>query len=104
MGGYKGWGFGLMAELLTAGLTGGKVSRDVKPLKAPEGAPHDLGQYYLFIDPGNSPVFYDRLQLVAEGVAMDEGARMPGQSKIENDPVELEQAVWEKTLTLAGRS
>jgi len=39
MGGYKGWGFGLMAELLAAGLTGGVVSRDVKPLKAPEGPP-----------------------------------------------------------------
>ncbi len=46
MGGYKGWGFGLMAELLAAGMTGGVLSRDVKPLKAPEGPPHDLGQYY----------------------------------------------------------
>ena len=50
MGGYKGWGFGLMAELLAAGMTGGTVSRQVAPLKAPEGAPHDLGQYYLLID------------------------------------------------------
>jgi len=37
MGGYKGWGFGLMAELLAAGLTGGAVSQDVQPLKAPDG-------------------------------------------------------------------
>ncbi|MEH6830325.1 MAG: Ldh family oxidoreductase, partial [Sulfitobacter sp.] len=40
MGGYKGWGFGLMAEVLAAALTGSVLSRDVKPLKAPEGAPH----------------------------------------------------------------
>ena len=52
MGGYKGWGFGLMAELLAAGLTGGVVSRDVKPLKVPDGPPHDLGQYYLLMDTG----------------------------------------------------
>ena len=32
MGGYKGWGFGLMAEILAAGMTGGVLSRDVKPL------------------------------------------------------------------------
>ena len=38
MGGYKGWGFGLMAELLASGMTGGVVSRDVKPL---EGAQRD---------------------------------------------------------------
>lgn len=102
MGGYKGWGFGLMAELLVAGMTGGVVSQDVKPLKAPEGPPHDLGQYYLLMDPGTSTAFYERLQQVAAGIARDEGARMPGQGKREQDPVDLESAVWEQTCALAG--
>ena len=104
MGGYKGWGFGLMAELLAAGMTGSTVSRDVKPLKAPEGAPHDLGQYYLLIDPDRSPDFFDRLSRVAKGVAQDEGARMPGQIARDQDPVQLEAAVWEQTRVLAGIS
>ena len=103
MGGYKGWGFGLMAELLAAGLTGGVVSQDVKPLKAPEGPPHDLGQYYLLMDPGVSGEFFKRLQQVEGAVALDKGARMPGQGKREQDPVELDHTVWEQTLTLAGR-
>ena len=81
MGGYKGWGCGLMAELLAAGLTGGVVSQDVKPLKAPEGPPHDLGQYYLLMDPGVSGEFFERLQQVEGAVALDKGARMPGQGK-----------------------
>lgn len=102
MGGHKGWGLGLMAEILAAGMTGGVVSRDVKPLKAPEGPPHDLGQYYMLMDPGASPVFFDRLAQVAEGVALDEGARMPGQGKAEMDPVPLEDAVWAQTRALAG--
>ncbi len=102
MGGYKGWGFGLMAELLAAGMTGGVVSRDVKPLKAPDGPPHDLGQYYLLMDPGASDAFFDRLAEVAEGVALDQGARMPGQGKVQMDPVPLEDAVWAQTLSLAG--
>lgn len=101
MGGYKGWGFGLMAELLAAGMTGGVVSRDVKPLKAPEGPPHDLGQYYLLIDPDVSGDFFDRLKQVADGVALDEGARMPGQGKQPSDPVALDDAVWAKTNALA---
>ena len=46
----------------------------------------------------------DRLQQVADGVAMDEGARMPGQGKKENDPVDLEDAVWAQTRGLAGLS
>ena len=102
MGGYKGWGFGLMAELLAAGLTGGVVSRHVKPLKAPDGPPHDLGQYYLLMDPGVSGEFFKRLQEVEGAVALDKGARMPGQGKREQDPVKLDHTVWEQTLTLAG--
>jgi len=102
IGGYKGWGFGLMAELLAAGMTGGVVSRDVKPLKAPDGSPHDLGQYYLIMDPGTSPAFFDRLEQVAAGVALDEGARMPGQGKTPSDPVTLEEAVWAQARELVG--
>lgn len=104
IGGYKGWGFGLMAELLAAGMTGSVVSQDVKPLKAPEGAPHDLGQYYLLIDPAASGSFFDRLDQVQAGVSNDPDARMPGQGKHEQDPVDLEQAVWSQTLELAGRA
>ena len=102
MGDYKGWGFGLMAELLAAGLTGGLVSRDVKPLKAPDGPPHDLGQYYLLMDPDASGAFFERLAQVQAGVALDEGARMPGQGKQDQDPVMLEDAVWAQTRALAG--
>lgn len=102
MGGYKGWGFGLMAEILAAGMTGGIVSRDVKPLKTPDGPPHDLGQYYLLMDPGVSEDFVARLTRIEEGVALDEGARMPGQGKREMDPVTLEDAVWSQVRGLAG--
>ncbi len=102
MGGYKGWGFGLLAELLAAGMTGGVASQDVNPLKAPEGPPHDLGQYYLLIDPDMSPAFYDRLAQIVEAVAEDEGTRMPGQGKCEADPVDLEDAIWQQVQDLAG--
>ena len=67
IGGYKGWGFGLMAELLAAGMTGGTVSRYVKPLKAPDGPPHDLGQFYILMEPGAD--FAARLARVAAAVA-----------------------------------
>ena len=101
-GGYKGWGFGLMAEILTAGLTGGLASRDVAPLKAPDGAPHDLGQIYLLIDPGVSDAFGARLARIMEGVAENEGARMPGQGKVLATEVDVEGAVWAQLQSLAG--
>ncbi|MEI4260404.1 Ldh family oxidoreductase [Roseovarius sp. D0-M9] len=104
MGGYKGWGFGLMAEILAAGLTGGLASQDVAPLKAPEGAPHDLGQFYLLIDPGLSDHFAARLARVAEGVAANEGARMPGQGRVEATRVDVPDALWLQLQRLAGHA
>ena len=101
MGGYKGWGFGLMAEVLAAALTGSVLSRDVKPLKAPEGAPHDLGQYYLIIDPSVSHDFGDKVKALAAHIAQDEGARMPGRDKATMNPVEVGEATWAQIITLA---
>jgi (2R)-3-sulfolactate dehydrogenase (NADP+) len=103
MGGYKGWGFGLMAELLAAGMTGGVVSRDVKPLKAPEGPPHDLGQYYILIDPASGAAFYERFEAVADAVALDEGARMPGQGKTPATTVDVPDALWKMVGELASK-
>jgi (2R)-3-sulfolactate dehydrogenase (NADP+) len=102
MGGYKGWGFGLMAEILAAGMTGGSLSRDVVGLKTPDGKPHDLGQYYLLIDPDNAEGFFDRLHLISDRIAQDNGARMPGQGKTLADPVEVPDALWAQTQELAG--
>jgi (2R)-3-sulfolactate dehydrogenase (NADP+) len=101
MGGHKGWGFGLMAEVLAAALTGSVLSRDVKPLKAPEGAPHDLGQYYLLIDPSVSSDFGDKVAALADHIAQDEGARMPGQNKVTMDPVDVGADTWAQIMALA---
>lgn len=102
MGGYKGWGFGLMAEFLAAGLTGSLASMDVKPLKAPEGAPHDLGQYYVLIDPAGASEFGARVQQVSEAVAAEAGGRIPGAGKRLSDPVDVPGAVWALMQKLAA--
>ena len=101
MGGYKGWGFGLMAEILAAGMAGGMLSKDVKPLKAPEGGPHDLGQYYILIDPSTGPAFAERLEVLSEACRTDPDARMPGQDRAPQDPVEVPDAVWTLVTDLA---
>jgi (2R)-3-sulfolactate dehydrogenase (NADP+) len=102
MGGYKGWGFGLMAEVLAAAMTGSVLSRDVKPLKAPEGAPHDLGQYYLLIDPSAQSDFGDKIAALADHIAQDEGARMPGQHKVAMDPVAVGDETWAQITALSN--
>ncbi len=102
--GYKGWGFGLMVEIFAAGLTGSTFSRDVKPLKAPEGAPHDLGQFYILIDPDGAPDFASRVAALSEAVAADAGARMPGQAKVKSDPAHVDPKAWAQAQSLAGQA
>lgn len=101
MGGYKGWGFGLMAEILAAGMTGSLLSRDVMPLKAPEGPAHDLGQFYIVIDPSTSPDFAARVSALADAVGVDDGARMPGQYRKPVQKVEMSEEIWLQLQMLA---
>lgn len=102
-GGYKGWGFGLMAELLAAGMTGSVNSLDVSGLKLPDGKPHDLGQFYILMDPGTyGPDFTARFQRVADAVAAQEGARLPGADRKEMSVIDVPDALWAQVETLAG--
>jgi (2R)-3-sulfolactate dehydrogenase (NADP+) len=102
-GGYKGWGFGLMGEILAAAVTGSVNSLDVAGLKLPDGKPHDLGQFYFLLDPTtfSGDAFWDRLARVADAVNAQPGARLPGTGKAVPDQVSIDAAVWEQVLKLA---
>ena len=102
-GGYKGWGLGLMVEIMAAGLAGGTPSRDVKPLKAPEGAPHDLGHCFVLIDPGVRPDFHAMVAGLADAVSQDDGARVPGRDKVLLTKVNVPDALWEACCALTAR-
>ena len=102
-GGYKGFGFGLMAEILAAGLTGSVLSVEAKPLKTPEGPPHDLGQFYIIIDPQAYGVDLSaRINTLADAVEAQPGARLPGRGRKLPTEVEIDDTLWEQVQALAG--
>ncbi len=103
-GGYKGYGFGLMAEVLAAAVTGSVNSLDVKGLKVPEGAPHDLGQFYFLIDPESvsGDAFWDRLATLSDAVDAQEGARLPGANRNLPNGVDLGEEIWALSQSLAN--
>ena len=100
-GGYKGWGFGLMAEILVAGMTGGRISKNVAPLKAKEGEPHNLGQFYIVIDPNSGASFYNRLEELTAIISAEEGTRMPGQYTNPQSEVDVSDELWGLAISLS---
>lgn len=102
-GGYKGWGFGLMVELLAAGLTGSVNSLDVSGLKLPDGAPHGLGQFYILIDPAtHGDHFADRFARVADAIAEQDGGRIPGANRKVLVYVDVPDALWASVKGLSA--
>lgn len=103
-GGYKGYGFGLMVEVLAAAVTGSLTSTSAPPLKTPEGPPHDLGQFYFLIDPlvFAGDAFWARLAQLTEAVESQSGARLPGSNSERPSAVDIDAALWETVKRLAA--
>ncbi|MDP6964429.1 MAG: Ldh family oxidoreductase [Acidimicrobiales bacterium] len=102
-GGYKGYGLGLMAELLAGALTGSRLSIEVPPLKTPEGEPHDLGQFYVVIDvEAYDDMFMQRLEKLADAIESQAGARLPGANIPTPDEVEVDDVLWSTVKHLSS--
>jgi (2R)-3-sulfolactate dehydrogenase (NADP+) len=84
-------------------MTGSVNSLDVKGLKLPDGAPHGLGQFYILMDPTTyGDDFSARFARVAEAVAAQDGARIPGADRRVRDVVDVPDALWALVETLAA--
>ena len=103
-GGHKGYGFGLMAEVLAAAVTGSLNSVSAPPLKTPEGPPHDLGQFYFLIDPTTfaGDAFWERLQTLTQAVTCQPNARLPGSRRELPNEVSIDAALWKAVVDLAA--
>lgn len=108
-GGYKGYGIGLMVEVLAAALTGSLASVDVPPLKAPVGPPHNLGQFYFVVDPRSfsGDAFWTSLAQLQEQIDRQPGARLPGSAKTRDprtpsDRVSVDSELWATVKALTA--
>lgn len=82
-GGVKGFGVGLMVEVLASALAGAVASRDASPFSGPAGGPPGTGQCFIAIDPtAFAEGFAERIDGLAEAIAGQEGARLPGQRRV----------------------
>ena len=100
-GGYKGFGYSLMVELLASAVTGSLSSLQAPPLKAPNGPPHNLGQFYFILDPTtySGDGFFNDLDALSQAVEDQPNARLPGPTEIKTE-LEITTALWDSVNKL----
>ncbi|MBA99246.1 Ldh family oxidoreductase [Sulfitobacter sp.] len=85
-GGYKGFGVGLLVEILAAALTGANLSTEASPFSGPNGGPPGTGQFFIAIDPAGSGEagFGGAMARLAASITDQPGARLPGKRRADN--------------------
>ena len=84
-GGYKGFGAGLMVEILTSCIAGGNLGTQASSFAGEDGGPPSTGQFFIAINPIKfNSNFEDTLKLLTDSIISQEGARIPGAKRLSN--------------------
>ncbi len=84
-GGYKGFGAGLMVEILTCCIAGGNLGIKASSFAGDDGGPPSTGQFFIAINPEKFNSNYESsLQMLIESIISQESSRLPGSKRQSN--------------------
>ena len=82
-GGYKGFGAGLMVEILTSCVAGGNLGTKASSFAGEDGGPPSTGQFFIAIDPKKfNPDYNSYLKELVDSIITQEGSRLPGSKRL----------------------
>ena len=102
-GGHKGFGAGLLVEILASCLSGAVLSKDASPFSGTAGGPPKTGQCFIAFDPpAFSEGFSQQVASLLGAITMQDGARLPGgrrraaRQRSERDGVPVDPALIDR--------
>lgn len=101
--GARGFGFGLMSEVLASFFTDSAMSLDTKRLNETEGPPHSLGMFCMLLDPAAiaGDQFWSSLERLKAAMVSEHNARLPGSRIERKDHVTVETVLWQRAQSLS---
>jgi (2R)-3-sulfolactate dehydrogenase (NADP+) len=93
-GGYKGFGVGLLVEIMAACLGGGNLGTQASSFANDVGGPPATGQFFMAFNPSMfNKNFNTQINQLLNSIEEQEGARIPGSSRISNFDKNKEAAI-----------
>ena len=103
-GGYKGFGIGVLVELMAACLAEATLGKDASAFSGTVGGPPATGQCFIALQPGSG--FFERAAALAAAITAQEGARLPGarrknnRVRIQEEGTQVPQALLDKIAAI----
>ena len=109
-GGYKGFGQGLIVEVMCAALAGARRGPEMGSFMANDGKPIGCGQFFIAIEPKafSGGTFTRQVTAVARSITEQEGARLPNSRRAANqkrlavEGLPIDRALYERIKGFAG--
>ena len=108
-GGYKGFGQGLIVEIMCAALTGSNRGPQMGSFMANDGKPVGCGQFFIAIAPDlfSGGLFAKQVTALAKSITSQNGARLPNSrreaniKRLSEDGLPIDSALHEKLKSFA---
>ena len=109
-GGYKGFGQGLIVEVMCAALAGANRGPQMGSFMEDDGKPIGCGQFFIALEPKvfSGGQFHKQVTALIKSVVSQEGARMPNarrtdnQKRLKREGLPIERLLYEKLKKFAA--
>jgi (2R)-3-sulfolactate dehydrogenase (NADP+) len=110
-GGYKGFGQGLIVEVMSAAMTGACLGPDMGSFTENDGRPIGCGQFFIALDPKtfSGGAFARQIAKLMKSITLQKGARLPNARRAENfkrlsrEGLILDRDIFDRLLAYAAK-